>query len=397
MATEKSLTNDNRLSDDGEHRKGQNLLESSQQTMPKFMDVDIDTWCIPVSIFLGVLVGLFVPGSSELSVGYRTVSSVIGWIYFFAWTLSFYPQVFLNAARRTTTGMVSDKLVYDFIGFSSLSVYCVALYCVGSVREEYRNKYNGNNPKVQINDVCFAVHALILTFVQIGQMAYYNGWKQLPSKPCLYGSAITLVIIGLYLALVLVIDSNVFVFLYWLQFISFVKIGVTMIKYVPQALLNYTRKSTQGWSITTCTLDLIGSTLSLLQLMLDCYDTNDWSAIVGDLVKFALGLVSMLFDFIFIAQHYVLYPNSDHGVYSPLLDDEYTERPPDSSPDNIPSIPWEVRDEPQTAANTGTTLPNENPWWLENRNGASNASRPPEDESPVYYTDEACWVSSPDS
>jgi cystinosin len=262
---------------------------------------------------------LCVPGNSDLSSGYRRISSIIGWVYFFAWTLSFYPQVILNATRKTTVGMVSDKLLYDFIGFSCLSVYCISMYYVDSVRQDYKDHYNDHEPKVTLNDVCFAVHALLFTFVQIGQMSYYNGLTQLPSKESLLTASIVIFLIILYLLLCLYIDSNVFIFLYWLNFISYVKICVTMVKYIPQVLLNYSRKSTVGWSITACTLDLIGSTMSMLQLFLDCYDTDDWSGLVGDIVKFLLGLLSLGFDVIFIVQHYILYP---HSRYETLHQDD---------------------------------------------------------------------------
>ena len=35
---------------------------------------------------------------------------------------------------------------------------------------------------------------------------------------------------------------------------------------------------------------------------------GDWSGITGDPVKFGLGLVSMVYDAIFMLQHYVWYP-----------------------------------------------------------------------------------------
>ena len=36
---------------------------------------------------------------------------------------------------------------------------------------------------------------------------------------------------------------------------------------------------------------------------------QDWSAITGNPVKFGLGLCSFAFDFAFIFQHYVLFPD----------------------------------------------------------------------------------------
>jgi cystinosin len=203
--------------------------------------------------------------------------------------------------------MVSDKLVYDLIGFSCLSVYCIAMFYINSVRQDYMDHYNGNEPKVTLPDVCFALHALLFTFIQIAQMTFYNGIQQLPSTTCLLSATVAVLLITLYLILTIYLDTSIFKLLYWLNFLSYVKITITMIKYIPQALLNYSRKSTVGWSITACILDLIGSTMSMLQLFLDCYDTSDWSGLVGDLVKFMLGLLSLGFDLVFITQHYLLY------------------------------------------------------------------------------------------
>ncbi len=41
---------------------------------------------------------------------------------------------------------------------------------------------------------------------------------------------------------------------------------------------------------------------------------QDWSPVTGNPVKFGLGSVSMLFDVIFMVQHYVLYPEAEGKV-----------------------------------------------------------------------------------
>jgi cystinosin len=291
--------------------------------MPRFLNIDIDAWCIPISIIFGIIVGVSVPGNSDLSEDYRPVSSIIGWTYFFSWTLSFYPQIILNAVRKNTIGMMSDKLAYDIIGFSCLSVYTIAMYGVPSIREQYRDNHQGNNPVVQINDVCFAVHAFVCTIIQIGQMVVYNGMAQLPSKLCLIGCGITMVMIALYLTVCVVVDEGVFILINWLYFISFVKIGITLVKYIPQMLHNRERKCTHGWSINAVLLDFNGSVLSIIQLILDCNNTGDWTGITGNLVKMALGLISLAFDAIFTVQHYCLYPSHhlSNFQYQPLANE----------------------------------------------------------------------------
>jgi hypothetical protein len=44
-------------------------------------------------IVAGVALGLLLPTNPELRGGYARVSNVLGYTYFLAWTVSFYPQV----------------------------------------------------------------------------------------------------------------------------------------------------------------------------------------------------------------------------------------------------------------------------------------------------------------
>ena len=64
----------------------------------------------------------------------------------------------------------------------------------------------------------------------------------------------------------------------------------------------------------------VGGALSTLQLVLDCADQHDWSGISGDVVKFGLGVTSMVFDVLFLVQHYVLYRPVPAGTTEALLD-----------------------------------------------------------------------------
>jgi cystinosin len=92
---------------------------------------------------------------------------------------------------------------------------------------------------------------------------------------------------------------------------GYVKLICTVIKYCPQVYVNYKRKSTAGWSINQILLDAIGGVLSLTQLFIDSALQADWSGLTGNPVKLGLSNVSMIFDIIFITQHYILYRNAN--------------------------------------------------------------------------------------
>lgn len=54
-------------------------------------------------------------------------------------------------------------------------------------------------------------------------------------------------------------------------------------------------------------MDFSGGLLSFLQLFIDSISTNNYSGFYGNYVKLLLSVISVLFDIIFIIQHYVLY------------------------------------------------------------------------------------------
>lgn len=97
---------------------------------------------------------------------------------------------------------------------------------------------------------------------------------------------------------------------------------MTFVKYIPQVMLNFHNKSTDGWSIGQILFDLSGGILSLSQLLIDASLQKDWSGILGNPTKLGLAVVSMSFDLIFITQHYLLYrdpagPSSDKITIEP--------------------------------------------------------------------------------
>jgi cystinosin len=101
-----------------------------------------------------------------------------------------------------------------------------------------------------------------------------------------------------------------------------VKVFISCIKYAPQAYLNYRRKATTGWSIGNVLLDFTGGILSILQMIVDALRITPNSPTTLDGTDFAnvpkmlLGLESILFDVVFMVQHYLLYPPSKKRLSS---------------------------------------------------------------------------------
>jgi hypothetical protein len=102
----------------------------------------------------------------------------------------------------------------------------------------------------------------------------------------------------------------------WLDFLymmSYIKLIMTVVKYIPQVYLNYVRKSTIGWNVYNVILDFVGGIFSTAQLFLDSWITGHWAGISGFAIKLGLGIVSIFFDIVFLLQHFVIYKKIKKG------------------------------------------------------------------------------------
>lgn len=234
------------------------------------------------------------------------VAIVIGWIYFVAWTVSFWPQMIINFRRKSVVGLSFDFLALNLLGHTLYAIFNCSMYWNDHIEQEYFNRNpRGLNPVIA-NDVAFSLHATLATLLTVVQCFIYERGEQRVSYTA-QG------ILGIFVSVIVVagilVGTSTWHWLDFLYTLSYIKLAITLIKYVPQAVLNFRRKSTVGWSIENILLDFTGGTLSMLQMLLNAYNYDDWASIFGDPTKFGLGLFSVLFDIVFIVQHYVLYKN----------------------------------------------------------------------------------------
>ena len=248
----------------------------------------------------GTILGLALPKNHNLpSRAWQVLSNVVGYTYFLAWSASFYPQIFLNYRRRTTRGLSVDFCVLNVLGYICYTIYTTNFYWNENVIRDYRDRISGGENSeitVQGNDVAFAIHAVLMASITLSQIGIYDTFAVRPPSRRVY-----FVLLGtssfciLYLLSTWILRGQIDV-LGFLYLLGTIKIGVTIGKYVPQALLNRSRKSTVGWNVWNVILDLTGGVLSLLQLIGDCAVMSDWSGITGNPAKIMLSLVTICFD-----------------------------------------------------------------------------------------------------
>lgn len=260
-------------------------------------------------VLTGCAVGSLAPKNDALPTPwYRTVSSCVGYAYFVCWAVSFYPQALTNYRRKTTAGLSADFCSLNVLGFFCYSAYNASLFFSVAVQQQYRARHGPDSEiTVQSNDVAFAVHAFALSSLTLCQIQYYDGLAGRVSREV--GAILLALVAVIIVALAMcVLPPSKVEFLDFLYLLSYVKILITLLKYLPQIVLNFRRKSTRGFSVWQILLDLAGGILSVGQLVMDCADLGDYSGLAGNLAKFLLGAVSVVLDAVILVQHYVWFP-----------------------------------------------------------------------------------------
>ncbi|KAI5845303.1 PQ loop repeat-domain-containing protein [Morchella snyderi] len=237
------------------------------------------------------------------------ISYLLGWSYFLCWSISFYPQLLANHQRQSVTGLAVDFFTVNVLGYICYTISSFLFLFSSTVRDEYARRHPGaEEPTVRWNDLAFATHALLISSITLSQF-YFWGYKRDESQrmsrtmSAIAISCVTAITISVLLAL----NNSNWELIDVVYTLQYVKLLISIVKYIPQAYLNYQRKATTGWSIHNILLDISGGTLSLGQLVLDSSLQSDWSGLTGNPIKFFLGQISIIFDILFIIQHYILY------------------------------------------------------------------------------------------
>lgn len=278
----------------------------------------------------GLILGFAVKPPSEDPEPWDRISSVIGWWYFTAWVVSFLPQLYLNYVRKCVIGQSFDYVFMNVLGFTCYSIYAICFHFVQSVQDDYEARFHSKNT-VDINDVGFAVYSFCLVIFNSWQIYAYDRGTQTVSRFTLSGIGLTLIVFSIWLIILAsgVRTSFFFNTLDLLYGLSLVKLAVTVIKYLPQIYLNYQRKLTVGWNIWNVLLDFTGGTLSVTQQMIDCGTTGRWNGIAGNPIKFCLGSMSIIYDIVFMLQHFVFYKENNRELQSAVATAHLTGGPED--------------------------------------------------------------------
>ena len=163
------------------------------------------------------------------------------------------------------------------------------------MKDAFSDDHDGNILDVKSEDVFLAIQTTILVLIIALQIFYYNRvpaptgeltpiWslELLPTVKfnryfVYFILGLTLTIIGYFFLVVAAggelhrrqKDGKYLNWVDYVYFLSIIKLISTLVKYVPQIMLNQQRQSTSGFNIWTVVFDFLGGIFSFLQVLVD--------------------------------------------------------------------------------------------------------------------------------
>ncbi|XP_057444066.1 cystinosin homolog [Lotus japonicus] len=236
----------------------------------------------------------------------EVIYKILGWSAFASWTFCTYPQVILNFRRKSVVGMSLDYEILNFTKQWLYLIYNASLLFSPAIQKQYFDKFGYQQMiPVAANDVAFSTHTVIMDLIILSQIATYERGSQKFSK-----YAIALVVAVWFSAVVcFFIAMSTHSWLWLISIFNTIQVCMTVIKYFPQAFMNFLRKSTDGFSIWGILLDFSGGVFNYSQMAVQSIDQGSWLNFYGNIGKFLLSLITIIYDSILMCQHYVLYPD----------------------------------------------------------------------------------------
>ncbi|KAL3624303.1 hypothetical protein CASFOL_033119 [Castilleja foliolosa] len=240
------------------------------------------------------------------SVYLKVLYNVFGWVAFISWSICFYPQIILNHRRKSVVGLNFDYALLNMVKQLAYLIYNVSIFFSPIVQKQYHQKFgNGKMLPVAESDLAFSIHVVLTSAYAMYQIAVYERGTQKFSK--IYTAINVLFVLSAAVCVCIAIPSRSW---FWLvSCFNTIQVIMTIIKYIPQVVFNFKRKSTSGFSIGMVLLDFLGGVANNVQMLMQSLDQKSWENFYGNIGKSMLASVTIVFDIIFMVQHYALYPN----------------------------------------------------------------------------------------
>lgn len=237
-----------------------------------------------------------------------TLTTACGWIYAIVWGLSFYPALYLNYTLKTSDSVSLDYIFLNIVGYLCYSVSLWLQLYSDNVIAQFMVNFDGRRPILSGADLFYAFHGLFILLVLLSQIVYGERlWSFQNDRTHFRLHRLTkmvFVLIFVFLFGSWLSGDQKFKLLTFALNLAFFKIIISLIKYIPQVMHNYRRKSMYGVSRLQLSLDVTGAVFCMLEFVLK-NDLPIVEAIHANRGKVGITTVTFIFAAVFWYQIWI--------------------------------------------------------------------------------------------
>lgn len=252
------------------------------------------------------------------------IENILGLIYVAAWSVSMYSPLITNWRHKSARAISADFVLLNLAGYFYLA--CSLTIQFYRWVPESPDRPEVEKPKLSGFDYCYSLHGFCLTVLTCTQLFYGRELWGFPDEyhgrmKSIYKRVLTLSIFIFCALTTHFINYNRTIgwdnsrTLTYCNRLFLLKIAMSLIKYIPQVMHNYERKSMMGFAISGVFLDITGGVASITQLAFQILkDTNfNVVSLTSNFGKIGLGLLTLTFNVIFISQ-WLLYEKNPNKI-----------------------------------------------------------------------------------
>ena len=202
----------------------------------------------------------FDPNSAQMPTGslaiqvWSILNTLSGWVYALAFIGGYFFISFEIYQKKTSAGLSWNYFVLSLLGY----VYYLVYFSWGQY-----SGVSGMASSIHFEDFFFIICSVLWHGIVYYQMRIYRG------SSTNRVSWFYVLLCGLTMGSIGIV--------YWITgsevetitFMGILKTIISVYMLIPQAILNYRRQSTYGWSVLNCILDVFAGIFSIIQVMID--------------------------------------------------------------------------------------------------------------------------------
>lgn len=199
-------------------------------------------------------------------------------IFYVAWTAKFYPQLYMNFKRKTTTGLSLDSLYFSLVGYSCFAIYSACTFYEVQVFGQVAN----HNTSLAVFELLLLFHAAIVSAILVAQKYYYDGYYLSTHRgrnslsrttnlilTCYFSlNTLYLTLVGIHISVRAIAVS----FNEWIISLVYSAVIFIALRWVPQFFKIRYDKSFKGLSLSSVVLEDIGAFALLVSVAVSSND-----------------------------------------------------------------------------------------------------------------------------